>query len=101
MSLLLQPYVDTRSGTLDTWPAHATGSTSTRQVGLSKNKDLVLIDEEKLGKPQITPKPKFLDNLESFLKKELKSLGVTAVEPNELRLQVTYTAFISYSVRPG
>lgn len=47
------------------------------------------MDEEKLGKPQMTPKPKFLDNLENFLKKELRSLGVTKVEANELRLQVS------------
>ncbi|KAF6022920.1 TSNAXIP1 [Bugula neritina] len=89
----LKPYMDTKSGTMDTWPAHATGMSGTKQVGLSKHKELVVVDEEKLGKPQMTPKPKFLHNLESFLKKELQSLGVTKVEPNELRLQAHREVF--------
>ena len=73
---------------MDTWPAHTTATSGTKQVGLSKHKELVVVDEEKLGKPQMTPKPRFLDNLENFLKKELRSLSVTKVEANELRLQV-------------
>ncbi|XP_067930159.1 translin-associated factor X-interacting protein 1-like [Watersipora subatra] len=89
----LKPFMDTKSGTMDTWPAHATGMSGTRQVCLSKHKDLVVVDEEKLGKPQMTPKPKFLHNLESFLKKELRTLGVTKVEPNELRLQAHREVF--------
>ena len=41
-----------------------------------------------MGKPQSVPKPGFLAQLESFLKRELKSLGVDKVEASELRLQV-------------
>ena len=41
----------------------------------------------------MVPKPKFLEQLEGFLKKELKSLGVDTVAPNELRLQVLYLHF--------
>ena len=49
----------------------------------------MFVDEEAAGKTQLVPKPRFLDQLESFLKKELKSLGVNEVEPSELRLQVS------------
>jgi len=37
---------------------------------------------------QLNPKPKFLEQLEVFLQKELHCLGVTAAEPSEERLQV-------------
>jgi len=57
---------------------------------LNKDKQLIIIDEEAMGKPQMVPKPKFLEQLEGFLKKELKSLGVNSVAPNELRLQVLH-----------
>lgn len=81
--------MDTRAGELDTWPAHASGNgTSSKAVVLTKNKNLVVISDEELGKPQMVPKPRFLEQLETFLKKELRALGVTNVEANELRLQV-------------
>ena len=57
-------------------------------MALTRDKHLVVVDEEVQGKPQMVPKPQFLQQLESFLKKELKSLGVSEVEPSELRLQV-------------
>ena len=57
-------------------------------VTLTRDKQLVVVDEEAEGKPQLIPKPQFLQQLEGFLKKELKSLGVCEVEPSELRLQV-------------
>ena len=81
--------MDTKSGALETWPAHATGqATSSTSVALTKNKELVLVDDEAMGKPLMVPKPRFLDQLEGFLKKELRSLGCTEVEPSDLRLQV-------------
>ena len=52
------------------------------------------MDEEAMGKPSMVPKPHFLEQLEGYLKKELKSLGVDKVEPSELRLQVS-SNFIS------
>ena len=57
-------------------------------VALTKDKQLRIVDEETQGKPQMIPKPKFLEQLETFLKKELKALGVAEVDPSELRLQV-------------
>ncbi|KAL5022681.1 hypothetical protein ScPMuIL_001836 [Solemya velum] len=90
----LKPYIDTRSGEMDTWPAHASGhSIPGTSVKLSKNKSLILVSEEESGKTHIIPKPKFLDQLESYLKKELRTLGVTKVMPNELRLQAHREVF--------
>lgn len=87
----LQPYVDTQSGDVDTWPAHASGQAgASTTLMLSKNKSLILYDEEAMGKPKMIPKPRFLEQLESYLKKELRALGVTDVNANELRLQVIY-----------
>lgn len=87
--ILFQPYVDTRSGDMDTWPAHASGQAgASTTLMLSKNKSLILYDEEAMGKPKMIPKPRFLEQLESYLKKELRALGVTDVNANELRLQV-------------
>ena len=87
--IYLQPYVDTRSGDVDTWPAHASGQAgASTTLMLSKNKSLILYDEEAMGKPKMIPKPRFLEQLESYLKKELRALGVTDVNANELRLQV-------------
>lgn len=90
----LRPYVDTRSGDVDTWPAHASGQAgASTMLMLSKNKSLILYDEEAMGKPKMIPKPRFLEQLESYLKKELRALGVTDVNANELRLQAHREVF--------
>lgn len=90
----LKPYVDTKAGELETWPAHASGQAlSSTAAMLSKNKNLVLVNEEDQGKPQIVPRPRFLDQLEGFLKKELRALGVVDVQPSELRLQAHREVF--------
>jgi len=84
-----QPYVDTKTGELDAWPAHASGhSVPTTSMMMTKEKHLILVSDEQMGKPNMIPKPRFLDQLENYLKKELRALGVVEVEPNELRLQV-------------
>ena len=57
-------------------------------VALTASKHLILRDDEAMGKPQTVPKPGFLNQLETFLKRELKALGVDKVEASELRLQV-------------
>lgn len=90
----LRPYVDTMSGEVDTWPAHASGhAVGNVSMMLSKNKSLVIYNDEDFGKPQVIPKPRFLDQLETYLKKELRALGVTEVMPNELRLQAHREVF--------
>lgn len=88
-SVQLQPFQDTTAGEIDTWPAHATEQGQTGvSAALTQSKHLVLRDDEAMGKPQTVPKPGFLAQLENFLKRELKSLGVSKVEASELRLQV-------------
>ena len=58
---------------MDTWPAHATGPLSTA------NNDA-----------KTSSKPKFLQNLESYLQKELRTLGCSdSCKPSEKRLQVS------------
>jgi hypothetical protein len=42
---------------------------------------------------QLVPKPKFLEQLETFLQNELRCLRATTVEPSELRLQVYREVF--------
>lgn len=90
----LRPYVDTQAGEVDTWPAHASGlALSTTAAMLSKNKKLVVVSEEDGGKAPMIPKPRFLEQLETFLKKELHALGVTEVTPSDLRLQAHREVF--------
>lgn len=79
---------------LDTWPAHSTSQRASTSVFLTKNKQLVVLDEAARGRASSVPKPKFLDQLETFLKKELKAMAADTVEPSEVRLQV----FISSSI---
>lgn len=51
------------------------------QVALTPSKEVAIPASER--------KPKFLDDLENFLNRELQSLGVETVQPNETRLQVS------------
>jgi hypothetical protein len=77
----LQSGMDTRPGNLDTWPAHAEGP-GPPAIGpepSQKNAEFL---------PKGNYKPKFLGQLESFLKKELRALGCTENKPSEKRLQV-------------
>jgi len=98
--LLVQPHQDTNAGTVETWPAHASlrGSTGPT-LHLSPNRHLVLINDTGARgsvNVQLTPKPKFLEQLEVFLQKELHCLGVSTAEPSDVRLQVSklYTLLI-------
>ncbi|KAK7483032.1 hypothetical protein BaRGS_00025695 [Batillaria attramentaria] len=90
----LRPYVDTQAGDVDTWPAHASGlALSSTAARLSRNKSLVVVSEEESNKAPIVPKPRFLEQLETFLKKELRALGVSEVTPSDLRLQAHREVF--------
>lgn len=82
----LQPGMDTRPGNLDTWPAHAEGP-GPPAIGTEhsqKNAEFL---------PKGNYKPKFLGQLESFLKKELRALGCTESKPSEKRLQAFREVF--------
>lgn len=93
MCLLLQPYQDTNAGTVETWPAHAsTRGSNGPSLHLSPNKHLVVVDDNvgnTSANVQLTPKPKFLEQLEVFLQKELHCLGISTDEPSDVRLQVS------------
>ena len=78
-------------GVIDTWPAHSTNQRPVNmQLSLNKFNNLVLSNSQADGKADITPKPKFLENLEKFLNRELKALGchTNNIAANESRLQV-------------
>ncbi|PAA91648.1 hypothetical protein BOX15_Mlig004790g2 [Macrostomum lignano] len=82
------------SGLLDTWPAHASCRTvPDSQVLLTKDSRLVVIDDESAGRPNLLPKPKFLEQLEGYLKRELKSHNVTEVAASTIRLQIHREVF--------
>ncbi|ELT95990.1 hypothetical protein CAPTEDRAFT_174103 [Capitella teleta] len=53
----------------------------------------MVTSDEAPGKPSMVPKPQFLHQLEGFLQKELKALGVSDVEPGEVRLQAYREVF--------
>ncbi len=78
---------------IDTWPAHSINQRPINtQLSLNKFNNLVLSNSSADGKSEITPKPKFLENLEKFLHRELKALGCATngnlYGANESRLQV-------------
>jgi len=79
---------------VETWPAHASvrGSNGP-SLHLSPNKQLVVVSDAVAASSTNTPKPKFLEQLEVFLQKELHCLGATTVEPSDLRLQVSNFSF--------
>jgi hypothetical protein len=73
--------MDTRPGNLDTWPAHAQGPAPPATGAETSQRNAEFL-------PKSNYKPKFLGQLESFLKKELRALGCTDNKPSEKRLQV-------------
>jgi len=86
-----QPYLDSSAG-LDKWPANiGVHGIPALTLGMTSDHQLTVVDEETTGKVHPFPKPRFLDNLESFLKKELRVLGVSEMHPSELRLQVKFS----------
>lgn len=85
LDISLQPYIDTRAGTLDTWPAHALGPSPPDLNPISATK------QTNEFMPKGVHKPKFLEQLEAFLQKELRSLDCAEMIPSERRLQVSMT----------
>lgn len=57
------------------------------QVAVTPSKQVALPGD-------IIRKPRFLDSLETFLERELQSLGVETVQPNETRLQVCVLSIV-------
>ena len=68
---------------MDTWPAHALGpSAPDLNPGVAKQSNEFM--------PKGVHKPKFLEQLEAFLQKELRSLDCAEMVPSEKRLQVCF-----------
>ncbi|RNA16687.1 Translin-associated factor X-interacting 1 [Brachionus plicatilis] len=82
-------------GVIDTWPAHSANQRpSNLQISLTKSNNLLITNAQAEGRPNITPKPKFLENLEKFLQRELKVLGCeNSYTTSEARLQAYREAF--------
>ena len=60
------------------------------QISLTKSNNLIISNSIAEGKPDLTPKPKFLETLEKFLERELKALRCDSnANPNETRLQAS------------
>lgn len=78
----LNPGQDTCTGTIETWPAHASKSVSNTSI-LFRGK----------APKNRTPKPKFLSGLEAYAKRELYILKCEGDEPSELRLQAFREVF--------
>lgn len=77
----LQPGVESQPGKLDIWPANAEGPTPPVVVKEKPTKSVEFL-------PKGNQKPRFLNQLETFLQKELKALDCTEKKPSEKRLQV-------------
>jgi len=81
-NLSLKPGQDTYTGKFETWPAHS-----------SKNFSQTSILQDKKFQKKVLPKPKFLEGLEAYAKRELYLLNCKGEEPNELRLQAFREVF--------
>ena len=85
----MQVHQGVRDVGVESWPAHASSPDNLgTSFMLTKDKHMVVLHNPAALTTSKTSKPKFLDYLETFLRDELKYLGVTEVKPSELRLQV-------------
>lgn len=91
---------------MDTWPAHATAQAAARPSLPSSQRPRGSSAEE-YGRGRSTggeggahqsmvPKPKFLEQLEVFLKKELRNVDGGRGGPSDTRLQVS--SFFQYYI---
>ncbi|KAI0230370.1 hypothetical protein LSAT2_019278 [Lamellibrachia satsuma] len=75
------------SGALEKWPAHASmPDPCPGNVVLNKKGNIVLARPDAASS---ACKPKFLEQLETFLYRELLYLGVSEMKPSELRMQAS------------
>lgn len=105
----LQPGVENHPGKLDSWPVHSLNPTkSNLSLGHSSQFGSKSLKGHPASLPadqpsprhkngadrgSVIPKPKFLEQLESYLSKELRLLGCPPFGPNELRLQAHREVF--------
>ncbi len=84
----LQPGLENNPGKLESWPVHSLNPT---KLNLSLKEEQVGHHKKELL--SVMPKPKFLEQLESYLLKELRLLGCSAYGPRDLRLQAHREVF--------
>ena len=90
-----QPGIEQHSGKLDYWPVHPLKQAPSKLFLGQTAADSSTIQPLPLTKEYIpiVPKPKFLEQLESYLNKELRLLGCPPYGPHELRLQAHREVF--------
>ena len=90
-----QPGVDQESGQLDSWPARPIKpassfpprkATDISHVNVLRSKSAKIPD-----RIPVAPKPKFLEQLEAYLHREMKLLECPPDGPHELRLQACHS----------
>ena len=86
----LQPGLENNPGRLESWPVHSLNPT---KLNLSLKEERLSSPGRKKALVSVMPKPKFLEQLESYLLKELRFLGCSAYGPRELRLQAHREVF--------
>ena len=85
-------------GRLDSWPVHALNPAHSN-LSMGRNSSVYSSHPynstvtNTVIKPSFQPKPKFLEELESYLSKELRLLGCPPSGPHELRLQAYREVF--------
>lgn len=85
--------MDTKAGSLDTWPAHATAQAAARPSLPSSQRQRGSTGEDGGSHQSMVPKPKFLEQLEVFLKKELRNVDGGKGGPSDTRLQAYREVF--------
>ena len=88
---LLFPQSGGERGALDTWPVYSLSPAVSSQLrSINKRTEELSHDLN----PSLSTKPKFLQQLEAFLEKEIRLLGCPLKGPNVLRLQVMYYCYV-------
>ncbi len=90
----LKPGLEHNPGKLESWPVHslnpAKSNYSLKQSTQIQEQSSPIHKKELIS---VMPKPKFLEQLESYLLKELRFLGCPSCGPHELRLQAHREVF--------
>jgi hypothetical protein len=91
----IQASIEYQSGVIDTWPAHSTSQRpGGMQLSINKFNNLVVTNANAEASGDSSAKPKFLENLEKFVQRELKALGCAHGHgTSEIRLQAYREAF--------
>ena len=90
-----QPGVDQESGQLDSWPARPIKPASSfppRNASTAPHPSVHRSRSAKIpDRMPVAPKPKFLEQLEAYLHREMKLLECPPDGPHELRLQASHS----------